>query len=319
MQIEKSKSLAISYMRVLALISILSCHFLQALENKWAWILNIGVQVFFFISGYLYGHKVVTDWILFFRGRLLKVFFPFIAVSSFFILVYIITDVKVSHTSILSYILNTQMFIGKIKGLGHLWFVSAIAICYLTTPLLQALQSRSSVLIWLLLGFSVYEITIMKYDVPLFMPIFLYAFGYFYANIKRYLKLLLIFVLVIFSSVITYNITWQQIHINDGMMNCLFHVYVGLTISIIIIGSLYKVLHVGKLYSIARLLDHYSYEIYLIHHPLILGPLSLMQMTNNRALNIVVILAITGASAYFLKKTMTLLYQYSLSKPSTKK
>lgn len=315
MQIEKSESLAISYLRVLALLSILSCHFLQALENKWAWILNIGVQVFFFISGYLYGHKVVTDWKLFFKGRLLKVYFPFIVVSSFFILAYIITDVKVSKTSILSYILNTQMFTGKIKGLGHLWFVSAIAICYLTTPLLQVLQSRSSVLIWMLLGFSVYEIIIMKYDVSLFMPIFLYAFGYFYANIKRNLKLLLVSVLAIISSVITYSITWQQLLNYDGTMNRLFHVYVGLTISIIIIGSLYKVLHIGKMYSIAKLLDNYSYEIYLVHHPLILGPISLMQMSNNRVLNVIIILAITGFIAYVLKKTMALIYQYSLSKP----
>ncbi len=314
MQIEKSESLAISYLRVLALLSILSCHILQALENKWAWILNIGVQVFFFISGYLYGHKAVTDWKHFFKGRLLKVYFPFVVVSSFFILAYIITDVKVSKTSILSYILNTQMFTGKVKGLGHLWFVSAIAVCYFTTPLLQALQSRSSVLIWVLLGFSVYEITIMKYDVSLFMPIFLYAFGYFYANIKGELKLLLVSVLAIISSVITYSITWQQLLNYDGTMNRLFHVYVGLTISIIIIGSLYKVLHIGKLYSIAKLLDNYSYEIYLMHHPFILGPLSLMQMTNNRALNVVVILAITGVSAYVLKKTMALIYQYSLSK-----
>ena len=313
MQIEKSESLAISYLRVLALLSILSCHFLQALENKWAWILNIGVQVFFFISGYLYGHKAVTDWKLFFKGRLLKVYFPFIVVSSFFILAYIITDVKVSKTSILSYILNTQMFTGKIKGLGHLWFVSAIAICYLTTPLLQVLQSRSSVLIWVLLVFSVYEITIMKHDVSLFMPIFLYAFGYFYANIKRNLKLLLVSVLAIISSVITYSITWQQLLNYDGTMNRIFHVYVGLTISIIIIGCLYKVLHIGKMYSIARLLDNYSYEIYLVHHPLILGPLSLMQMTNNRAFNVVIILVITSVCAYALKKTVSLIYhQFSL-------
>ena len=121
-------------------------------------------------------------------------------------------------------------------------------------------------------------------------------------------------VLAIISSVITYSITWQQLLNYDGTMNRLFHVYVGLTISIIIIGSLYKVLHIGKLYSIAKLLDNYSYEIYLMHHPFILGPLSLMQMTNNRALNVVVILAITGVSAYVLKKTMALIYQYSLSK-----
>lgn len=314
MQIEQSESFAISYLRVLALVSILSCHFLQALENEWAWILNIGVQVFFFISGYLYGHKVVTNWILFFKGRLLKVYFPFIFVSSFFILAYIIADVKVSKTSVLSYILNTQMFIGRIKGLGHLWFVTAIAICYLTTPVLQALRSCSSILIWLLLGFSVYEITIVKYDVALFMPIFLYTFGYFFAHINGNIQLLLMFVLSIISIIILYSITWQQLLNYDGTMNRMFHVYIGLTLSILIISALYKALHIGNLCGIAKLLDKYSYEIYLVHHPLILGPLSLMQMTNNRALNIIIILAITGVCAYALKRIISLLYQHSLSK-----
>lgn len=57
-----SESVAISYLRVLSLMAIVVCHFLQYLDSRWAWVLNLAVQVFFFISGYLYGHKTVTDW-----------------------------------------------------------------------------------------------------------------------------------------------------------------------------------------------------------------------------------------------------------------
>lgn len=73
----RSQSTAISYLRVLALIMIVSCHFLQKLDNKWAWVLNIGVQIFFLISGYLYGFKQIDNWILWLIKRIRKVYIPY--------------------------------------------------------------------------------------------------------------------------------------------------------------------------------------------------------------------------------------------------
>ena len=101
---------------------------------------------------------------------------------------------------------------------------------------------------------------------------------------------------------ITYKITWPQLFNYDGTMNRIFHIYAGVTISILIITFLYKVIHIGKLLKITKLLDNYSYEIYLVHHPFILGPLSLMQITNSCVLNIFIILIITISFAYALKK-----------------
>lgn len=112
-QIAASRSIAISYLRILALACIVSCHFLQALGNRWAWVLNIGVQIFFFISGYLYGHKYVENWVDWFVRRIKRVYLPFIMAAGFWlILIGIFSKVKLSAVSIVSYVTDTQWFAG---------------------------------------------------------------------------------------------------------------------------------------------------------------------------------------------------------------
>ena len=51
------KDAAISLIRLLSLLAIIICHILQGLNLEAAFWLNIGVQVFLFMSGYLYGQK----------------------------------------------------------------------------------------------------------------------------------------------------------------------------------------------------------------------------------------------------------------------
>lgn len=74
--ISKVESNAISIVRVLAMLAIVLCHFLQAYDNKWAWVLNAGVQVFLVLSGYLYGHKEVGNWRKWFISRFVKLYVP---------------------------------------------------------------------------------------------------------------------------------------------------------------------------------------------------------------------------------------------------
>lgn len=67
MEITKTESSILIYIRVMAMISIVACHILQAYNNHWAYVLNIGVQVFLVLSGYLYGHKYIDNWNLFLK------------------------------------------------------------------------------------------------------------------------------------------------------------------------------------------------------------------------------------------------------------
>ena len=68
----------IRYIRSYALFSIIACHFLQVYNNKWAWVLNVGVQIFLAISGYLYGNKNIVDWSKWFKDKIKKLYIPYI-------------------------------------------------------------------------------------------------------------------------------------------------------------------------------------------------------------------------------------------------
>lgn len=141
----------------------------------------------------------------------------------------------------------------------------------------------------------------MRYDVKMFIPVFIYSFGYFYGRLNKKTKKILTAVILVMSIVVLYYLTWPHILVYDGIMNQLFHTYVGIAISILIITFIWKYLRIKTIPRMIKKLDDYSYEIYLIHHPLILGPLSIMTFTENLVLNIAIILLITGIGAFGLK------------------
>ena len=88
-----SKNAILLYIRVVAMLFIVSCHLLDAFKIPFAHILNIGVQIFLVLSGYLYGSKVITDFKDLFYKRIKKLYIPlFIFLSVVFPYYYFFTD-----------------------------------------------------------------------------------------------------------------------------------------------------------------------------------------------------------------------------------
>ena len=58
-------SFSLMVVRVVATLLILACHFVQESNNSLlilsAQFLNVGVSIFFFLSGFLYGNKDIKD------------------------------------------------------------------------------------------------------------------------------------------------------------------------------------------------------------------------------------------------------------------
>ena len=54
------------------MLLIVACHYLQYYNNGLAWWLNVGVQVFFVISGYLYGIRDIDNPLAFLKEFSLK-------------------------------------------------------------------------------------------------------------------------------------------------------------------------------------------------------------------------------------------------------
>ena len=66
------KDYSLSMIRVISLIMIISCHILQGLSISAAFWVNLGVQIFFFLSGFLYGNKKIENVKEYYKSRLKK-------------------------------------------------------------------------------------------------------------------------------------------------------------------------------------------------------------------------------------------------------
>lgn len=140
--------------RVVSTIMIVLCHIVKYYtfipgHDILGTVFDVGVYVFLFVSGFLYGDKEVTDYSAFIKRRLLKIYIPAMILSITFILVLrFIYSQQMGFGEILIYLFNLQglSFLGIlpddvklpcVDGLGHLWFVTVIFICYLLIPLFQ--------------------------------------------------------------------------------------------------------------------------------------------------------------------------------------
>jgi peptidoglycan/LPS O-acetylase OafA/YrhL len=140
----KSETAALDYVRWLSTICIVVCHFQQGLGSKWAWVFNIGVQVFFFLSGFLYGVKGVADVKKFYRGRIVKLLIPYwILLTAVCIALLIVAPEYLSLKKVFVQYTLLQFRSGAMMGVIHAWFLSALFVGYLLLPIVDYSFNRS--------------------------------------------------------------------------------------------------------------------------------------------------------------------------------
>ncbi len=192
-----TKKTYISLARILGMFIIVLCHIVPLYDFIPANIalgqfFGCGVQLFIFISGYLYGNKIVNDFKKWYFTRFLTVSLPAIIVSLFVILALLMLNQSVSISSIIAYLFDVEGILwinwnfsrmyNEIEGLGHLWFTTIIMLCYLLVPLLQAFTKHIStinstfILLFSIIG-TILSILISKYIMA--YDFLLFAIGYF--------------------------------------------------------------------------------------------------------------------------------------------
>ncbi|MBQ3658507.1 MAG: acyltransferase [Bacteroidales bacterium] len=284
----KQESSAISHLRVLAMLSIVTCHFLQALNNQWAWVLNIGVQIFLFMSGFLYGHKHIDNWLNWFEKRITRVYIPFLLFFIAVIPLYAFSKL-ISFKNIVSYILDLQWFTGGVKGLGHLWFLTAIAICYAITPVLQWSKKIGNHLIWLSV---IAVISILVLHPPFYnhlLWIALYVFGYYIATTEKYERSIFLVLAIGVMVWLLTDFSWDKMINMDCTWSITFHI-TGAVIIFFVGLLLFNLLKIEQTTKPVKILDKYSFQIYIVHHIIIMQPFSMLNITENIVFNIGIIL-----------------------------
>ena len=321
----KEKNVNLSAIRAIAMIMIISCHILQGLENKWAFWVNLGVPIFFFISGYLYGNKEVKSIKEFYISRIWKILVP---CSLWIVMVvgaeWMIYKKRYSALAIIASLLGFGGFYQIPPVVSHTWFVSYILICYLLIPFFQFLlkgndftKDLKCFLAIVLFLQILQEFHVLSIDVSWITN---FLMGYFYIRCckkeeeKKDAKLLLIAATLFFTP---FAIFFQEnipvslpriIQDHSSLWIQYGHVMLGSSIFMLLYELLQSI--PIKYNKILTFSDDYSYYIYLVHQVFILYTFSLLKVTRYISINIGCILIATIISAIILQKIHKLLLKW---------
>lgn len=302
--ISEKESIAISYIRVGSMLAIVLCHILQVYSNLFAFVFNIGVQVFLALSGYLYGKKLISNWGKWTIGRIKRVYVPM-----FIFLIILLPFYLIFHREFFlwkAYVINLINLQGvsfavggdMIQGIRHLWFITAIMFAYFSTPFLQ----RMSTCVNWMFPFLLVSIVLLYLVVPapyVFMAswVYLYAICYLYVHLKKakiynigllMLELLLIVLVASKNDVVT-----SYYH----PLNRFFHDVSGVFIVIFGIRFL-TLLKINSIPRLVGLMDKYSFHVFIVHYFFIIGPFSLAHITSSIFVNILFIVVSTLVATY---------------------
>ena len=298
-----SQSMALSIIRVLAMMLIVACHVCQSYGYKIAFVLNVGVQVFFVISGFLYGKlDIPQSPFEFYKKRFVKVYLPYILWVLLIVVLYSVFGLyRVTFKQIVFYVLNLQSFATPIEGLNHLWFLTVLMFCYLTTPWVKKIMTKYELCFFVLfIVFCIVEFLFLKKLYSLFAWIVLYyvglVFGLHYS--KRFSNIILVVcavVLIIFGMEFKIDMLTSE---GSTEYSTWLHCVLGLFLFSVLFRCLSSSSILNDKIEFVSHFDKLSYYVYLIHNPLIMGPLSLMFITKYCSLNVIIMLVSVYLLAY---------------------
>lgn len=146
----KNRSEPISFvvwLRAISAILILMCHLVQTHTNPYvvmtSQIFNVGVNVFIIISGFLFGRlgigRPYGKWL---TRRLKRIYYPYWLFLAIITVAHLLRGYEINIPTVLFSVTGAQGFHYVFPGFEHTWFISAILLCYLFTPLIDILTNR---------------------------------------------------------------------------------------------------------------------------------------------------------------------------------
>jgi peptidoglycan/LPS O-acetylase OafA/YrhL len=128
-----------TWLRVASMLLILLCHYCAACDvpavTMPSQIFNIGVQLFFILSGFLVGYKGIsrpyTKWYL---KRVKRIFVPYWLFLAALVGVHVAKGLDIFTTDWLLLVLGCQGSVVGVLGAEQTWFISVLLLCYLLSP-----------------------------------------------------------------------------------------------------------------------------------------------------------------------------------------
>lgn len=334
----------VSLLRIVSTICIFFCHLVYEVfkpigEPYWYFPLHFGVQIFMFISGYLYGKKDIKSYKNYIKQRFSVLLIPYYI----YILILFTSFAIYDHTLITLSTFMQGIFCFNLFGhstifINHFWYLFYALVSYLFIPWLIALRNHwqkkinlsvtKTSLIYGLIGFLVL--------LELFVAMFLdgqvtftcLLAGFFFSarsqkkegqtTSKEYntltwkdnkFQICLYTFLFLGFSVLFYFVVTNRLLLPliwDNLLLKYSTAIVGVTFSILFISA-FKFLNTKTLIAPLRFFDGMSYYFYITHQLFLINgtspkaQLSFLYVTPYFTLNILIAFAVTLASAYLLK------------------
>lgn len=310
---------SISFVRMVAMCFIITCHFLQFYSNELAWWFNVGVQMFLFISGLVFSNQDVD--IMTLKKQFTKILLPYYI----FVVIACIIWLALSKDSNVGDVFSILLLYkyGKFTGLHHLWFISYILLAYVMTPTIigvirlfektykQMLFGGFLILISILIFFELFATYynpawMICYFLGLFMGRLLYN-----ENPKMNMGgrhcIYCIAILAVISNCLQIVIDYYLCFDDSGLYSHLYerftnyaHVLLGITLVFLLrLVYIKNPIH-SENHSILKWSDKYSYYIYLVHQIFILGCFSICALIHIPVLAIVVSVFVIIAAGMLL-------------------
>ena len=281
----------------------------------------MGVQIFLCISGYLYGQKKIGDICSFYNRRFKKILIPYYIVF----LTAAVLELVFARNSFNVLRFGAGLLCRTtIAGGEHLWFVPVILLCYVLTPVLNVYCDRyidSSRSLWVgtvlaIVAVSIFGGLFARFYNPAWLSCYVigYALGV-NEDRKRIADkmLLLLFgvIAMIGNGIQIYFDYVRGIHLSGYIATAYQyfqnynHVCLGVFLFLFLKSVFDRVTFGSRFKRALDISDKYSYETYLVHQFLILGPFSLIALTPILPFNIIVILIGIYTLAWALKKIET--------------
>ena len=318
----------ISIIRVCAMLSIIIGHWLSMQKINHFQFGAIGVEIFLFISGYLYSDKCIDNikkWII---NRCNILLFPYWVVLVGNILCRLCFGYEVTLTAIIVFFLNLQgidRVFRKIPcpiltGMGQTWFLSVLMICYIIMllfkkkPIIEK-QIRTHIKFYFV-GTVLLQISLSLFSIQIIRPL-CFFYGYFFdrnklnMSAKKYsiLTMLLILLTVIrFITHISFDGSILYDYIVFGWSFVILAIWLIVTsikIMTFVPGIIAKITN-SKFW---RILDLMTYPLFLTHYMFTSGELAINKWIDNligQILVFVVLICITAFVVLFVTDNKTL-------------
>ncbi len=301
---------------------ILLCHLTSWLH--WDYLpqlFNVGVPLFLLISGYLSGGRFEKQPSFWLKKRLTKICVPMYLLAGFLVCYTVITEHHFRVSEIFVYLFNLQgtrymfplpIWAPEIPGTRHLWFLTAIMLCYCMTAVFYKAEDHHPLskrfFIGLLVVILCAQCALFSFQIQL-LYFATYFLGFFLARFplknKLGLKYCLLTVVMLIGLGLRFYLreTQRDAPLYVGLVVPLTHTALALwilgTITLLYRRFPAQIRNMTENFT-WRLADQLSFFVFLTHYMFLVGPFQLPQSHPFMGTLLFFVLSFVSAFALFL-------------------